>query len=317
MNHTSLTLYIIVFTLIPFVTQGQQLPIFNQYTEMQNYLNPAATSIDYLEYNQQHSLGLTYRMQWVGLEGAPRTGLLRYEYVGEKQNLATVGGMLITDRIGPSTLTGVYGKYSYQIRPSYNGNLLIGVGLSAGLVQYHLDGNQLEFEADDQLAGETANEILPDFGFGVNVTYYPEQGVKFYAGLSVPQIAGLNAGFETLAGAPISIKRLAHYYATGGAIFPIGQQGFLEPSFWIKHAPNTPVNLDFNLRQKFVNNFWMGLGYGTSKSIHLEMGVILSQKLGLKESIFRIGYGFDYNIATYGNLLGVSHELTLSYAWSK
>ncbi|MCB0520935.1 MAG: PorP/SprF family type IX secretion system membrane protein [Lewinellaceae bacterium] len=296
---------------------GQQLPIFNQYTEIQTYLNPANIPVDYLQYNMNKVMGLTYRIQWLEMEDSPRTGLFRFEKVREDKNLMTWGGMLFNDHVGASDITGIYGKYAYQVRPAGNNNLLIGLGLTAGLLQYRLDGTELEFDPNDVLKDKKETSWLPDFGLGLNLTYYPETGTKWYAGVSLPQTFGLSANFKTGDGNDLSIKRVVHLYSSAGAIFAVGQQGFLEPSIWVKYAQNAPLNIDFNLRQKFVNNFWMGLGYGTSKNVHLEMGMILNQLLHLKDSVLRAGFGFDYNIAAYGNVLGTTYELNVGYAWGK
>ena len=306
-----------ILLLLGKAVSAQQLPLFTQYTELQTYLNPAAIPVDYLQYNMNQVAGLTYRLQWLGIDGAPKTGLFRYERVREDKNLSTFGGSMFTDKVGANNLIGIYGRYSYQIRPSGDDNLLLGLGLTGGLVQYRLDGEALEFEPDDILKGNGETSLLPDFGMGVNLTFYPESGTKWYAGVSLPQTFGLSANFETAANEEISIKRVAHLYANGGAIFAVGQQGFLEPSVWVKYAKNAPVQVDFNLRQKFVNNFWMGLGYSTSRNLHLEMGMIMSQLLHLEDAVLRIGYGFDYNISPYGNVLGTTHELNVSYAWGE
>lgn len=294
---------------------AQQLPLFTQYTELQTYLNPAALPVDYLQYNMNQVGGLTYRLQWLGMDEAPKSGLMRYERVREDKNLSTLGGLLFNDRVGANHLIGLYGRYSYQLRPAADDNLMLGIGITGGLIQYRLDGEELEFEPADILRGDAQTSVLPDFGLGVNLTYYPETGTKWYAGVSLPQTFGLSAKFETTADEIISIKRVAHVYANGGAIFAVGQQGFLEPSVWVKYAQNAPVQVDFNLRQKFVNNFWMGFGYATSRNLHLEMGMIMSQLLHLEDAVLRIGYGFDYNISPYGNVLGTTHELNVSYAW--
>lgn len=296
---------------------AQQLPLFTQYTELQTYLNPAAIPVDYLQYDMGQVVGLTYRVQWLGIEDAPRTGLLRYERMREDKNLSTFGGMLFNDKVGANTLIGLYGRYSYQIRPAGENNLLIGLGLIGGVLQYRLDGAELEFEPEDQLKGKRQTSLMPDFGLGANVTWYPESGTKWYAGVAMPQTFGLSANFETNANDEISIRRMMHLYSNAGAIFAVGQQGFLEPSVWVKYARNAPLQVDFNLRQKFVNNFWMGLGYSTSRNIHLEMGMILNQLLNLKDAVLRVGYGFDYNIASYGATLGTTHELNVSYAWGR
>lgn len=311
------TILITFLLLLGKTLAAQQLPLFTQYTEMQTFLNPAAISVDYLQYNMNQVGGVTCRVQWLGIEDAPRTGLLRYERVREDKNLATFGGQLIHDRVGANSILGLYGKYAYQIRPAGENNFLIGLGITAGVLQHRLDGSALEFEPDDQLQGSRQSSLLPDFGLGINVTHYPESGTKWYAGIALPQTFGLSADFETKATGEISIKRVMHLYSNAGAIFAVGQQGFLEPSVWVKYAKHAPLQVDLNLRQKFVNNFWMGLGYSTSRNIHLEAGMILNQLLRLEDAVLRVGYGFDYNIASYGATLGTTHELNVSYAWGK
>ncbi len=294
---------------------AQQLPIFNQYTELQSYLNPAGIPIDYVQYNQPLVAGISFRRQWVGIKDAPTTGLAHFNYVREDANLSVFGGLLVNDQTGPTGTTGVYGRYSYQIRPSMGENMLIGVGLSAGIVQHRLRSAELQFDVEDFLAGTRQGKFLPDFGIGVNFMYFPERGRKYYAGLSIPQTAGIRAKFKGMDGDELSFERTAHIYLNGGVIFPSGQQGFIEPSFWLKYTPNAPMHLNLNIRQKFANNFWIGGGYSTSNAIHLESGLILKDLLGLEQSLFRFGYSFDYNISSFGGVFGTSHELTVSYAW--
>lgn len=295
--------------------RAQQLPIFNQYTELQNYLNPAGVPVDYVQYNQPLMAGISFRRQWVGIQDAPTTGLAHFNYVREDANLSVFGGLLVNDQVGPTGTTGIYGRYSYQIRPSMGENMLIGVGLTGGIIQHRLRAAELQFEIDDFVTGARQGRFLPDFGVGVNFMYFPERGRKYYAGISMPQTAGLRAKFKSIDGDELSFEKAAHVYLNGGVIFPSGQQGFIEPSFWIKYAPNVPLHVNMNVRQKFSNNFWIGGGYSTSNAIHIETGLILTSLLGLEQSLFRFGYSFDYNISSFGGMYGTSHELTVSYAW--
>ena len=298
--------------------RAQQLPVFSQYTELQTYLNPAALPIDYWQYNRKLMAAISYRQQWLGFEDAPSTGLAHVNMVLEHANPSVFGLLLLNDQVGPTGTTGFYGRYSYQLHPAVRkGDLYIGIGLSAGLVQHRLRAKDLQFDAGDFLQGTLAGKFLPDFGFGANFVYRPERGTKYYGGISMPQTAGLTAKFTDKNSNQVSIQQAAHIYLNGGAIFAAGQQGFFEPSFWLKYAPNVPLHLNLNVRQKFANNFWIGAGYSTSNAIHLETGLIFKKLLQLKNAILRVGYGFDYKIASYGGTFGTSHELTMSYAWNK
>ncbi len=71
----------------------------------------------------------------------------------------------------------------------------------------------------------------------------------------------------------------------------------------------------FKIEHNFIN-FWIGGGYSTSNAIRIETGIILTQLLRLENSLVRVGYSFDYNISSFGNVFGTSHELTVSYAWN-
>ncbi|MBV6441723.1 MAG: type IX secretion system membrane protein PorP/SprF [Haliscomenobacteraceae bacterium CHB4] len=318
-NRTAMSKNITIFILGGLFCTGlraQQLPIFNQYTELQTYLNPAGVPIDYLQYQQPLVAGISFRRQWVNIKDAPTTGIAHFNWVREDANPSVFGGLIVNDQTGPTGTTGLYARYSYQIRPSMRENLLIGIGLSAGIVQHRARAAELQFDANDLLAGVRQGKFLPDVGMGVNIVYYPEKGRKYYAGLSMPQMKGIRAKFKGVDGDELAIEQAAHIYLNGGVIFPSGQQGFIEPSFWLKYAPNIPLHLNLNIRQKFANNFWIGAGYSTSNAIHVETGIILTDLLRLESSLMRIGYSFDYNISSYGGTFGTSHELTVSYAWN-
>lgn len=294
---------------------AQQLPIFNQYTELQTYLNPAGLPIDYIHYHKPKVAGISFRRQWMNIKDAPTTGLAFINYVREDVNLSVFGGLLVNDQTGPTGTSGFYARYSYQLRPSMRQDMFIGIGLSAGMVQHRVRLDELEFEDNDLLSGAKPNKLLPDFGIGVNLVYYPEQGTKYYAGLSMPQTAGIRAKYKSEIGDELSIEQATHLYLNGGVIIPSGERGFFEPSFWLKYAKTAPMHLNLNIRQKFSNDFWIGLGYSTSNAIHVETGIILTRLLRFETSLMRIGYSFDYNISSFGGIFGTSHELTVSYAW--
>ena len=74
-----------------------------------------------------------------------------------------------------------------------------------------------------------------------------------------------------------------------------------------------PVNVDFILRYQMAQNFWIGAGGATSKTMHIELGFILGENLGFDNTL-RIGYGYDYSFSAFGPYTGGSHEINISYA---
>ena len=176
-----ITATLLIFAFCRIALMAQHSFLLTQYTEHQSLLNPAFLSADYLDYGQNKSAGLSYRYQWTKMEDAPQTILGRFDYVLEGNNIVVFGGAIIEDRVGATSQTGVFGRYAYQFRPSLSEDLLIGIGLSFGMVQYRINGKELNFNLQDQLAGDTPSKLVPDFSIGTNLTYNSGSGIQYYA----------------------------------------------------------------------------------------------------------------------------------------
>lgn len=300
---------------------SQQLSLFTQYRENQTILNPAAPGSNFLGYGQNLSFGATYRLQWQGIENSPTTAVLRGEYLyesGGSFNLLS-GGYLINDQTGPTGFTGLYGRIGGVLSddPEYGG---ISAGITVGAVQYRVNTSDIRLrDENDILAADDQRKIYPDVGLGIFAYKQFDGGFLsgdyVYGGISVPQVIGLDLTFKDDNG-EFYTKRVQHYYAMIGLYKFFGDDGFIEPSIWVKYAPNAPVNIDFNLRYQLAQNFWVGLGGATAKTMHVEMGLLLGENLGFDNTL-KIGYGFDYSFSTFGPYTGGSHEVNITYSLDK
>lgn len=297
----------------------QQLPIFTQYRNNATVLNPAAVSADYFAYGNNVSFGGTHRKQFVDFNGAPTTQILRGDFFNAEGGSAVnllAGGHLINDQTGPIGTTGLYGRIGgvFSNDPYFSG---ISAGLSLGVNQYRIDGSDIRLRDEgDFLLGQQENTIYPDVGFGV-FAYTMLDGAGFekdylYGGISVPQVMGLDVNVKLDDGS-FDTRRTQHIYGFIGLYHFMKGNTFLEPSLWVRYAPNAPVNVDLNLRYQMTESFYLGFGGATSKTVHLESGVLLGPNLGY-DSIFRIGYSFDYSFATFGPDAGVTHEINIDYS---
>ncbi len=300
---------------------SQQLSLFTQYRENITILNPAAVGGQYLTNEENLTFGATHRAQWQGIDGAPTTSTLRGDYLfdgGGSVSLLT-GAYLINDQTGPTGFTGLYGRVGGLISgdPSYGG---ISLGLNFGMVQYRVDASQIRLREEGDVIGvEDQTTLYPDVGVGVFAYTLLDGGIfdddYLYGGISVPQVFGLDLTFTGQDG-EFFTQRVQHMYAMVGLYKFLRDESFVEPSLWVKYAPNAPVNLDFNLRYQMAANFWIGLGAATSQTMHLEAGFILGDNLGLNNSL-RIGYGYDYSFTDFGPYTGGAHELNLSFSLEK
>lgn len=226
------------------------------------------------------------------------------------------GGYLLNDQTGPTGFTGLYGRIGGVLSddPTYSG---FAVGLSFGMVQYRVNTSEIRLrEGNDILSGNDQNKLFPDVGLGVFGYKQMESGFLdgdyVYGGVSIPQVAGLDLTFTDENG-EFSMKRQQHYYATVGLYKFFRNEGFLEPSVWVKYTAGVPLNVDFNLRYQMAQNFWIGAGGATSKAMHVETGFLLGDNLGFDNTL-RIGYGFDYSFSSFGPYTGGAHEINLSYS---
>lgn len=302
------------------VAQAQQLSLFTQYRENATLINPAAMENDFLAWGQNLTFGANYRSQWSDIANGPRTQSVRASYIHDESSGASLmgGGYLLSDQTGPTGFTGLYGRLGVVISgdPEYSG---LAVALSAGIVQYRIDADEIKLrDQDDVLGNSNQTELFPDVGVGLyfyNMLGGALDGDMFYAGFSVPQVAGLDLTFQEENG-DYSIQRLRHFYGMAGLYKFFRNDGFLHPSVWIKYVEGAPINADFNLMYQTPAALWVGTGISTAGNFHFEAGFNLGENVGLYNNI-RIGYGYDYSFSTFGPAVGNTHELQVSFSFDR
>jgi len=300
---------------------GQQLSLFTQYREQATMLNPAALEQDFITTGRNLTFGASHRVQWAGIEGAPKTQTVRISYINSEASGAALnaGGYMFNDQTGPTGFTGVYGRLGAVISddPQYRG---FSAALSGGLVQYRIDASKIRLrDPNDVIGQQDQNQLYPDLGLGL---YFYEtirrgafRGDMFYAGLSIPQILGLNLTFTDPNG-DFLVERTRHFYGMAGFYKFTDNDGIIEPSVWVKYVDGAPVNADFNLRYQFPTSFWIGTGVATSGNFHMETGFNLGDNMGLDNNI-RVGYGFDAYFSSFGPTAGYTHEIQLSISFDR
>lgn len=309
-------LFLFALALIPFGASAQQLSLFTQYRENATLINPAAIESDFFAYGQNLTFGASNRVQWAGLSNSPRTQTLRASYLNTEYSGVTLlaGGYIINDVTGPTGFTGLYGRIGGVVSgdPEYSG---LAFALSGGLVQYRVKASEITLRDDgDVIGNQNQSQLFPDVGLGV--FYYSAFGRGsdnyFYAGISVPQIIGLDLTFQDENG-EFYTKRIQHFYGQLGLYKFFDDDSFLEPSLWVKYAPNAPMNVDVNLRYQLPSSIWMGAGISSGKNFHLEAGFALGENVGFDNTL-RFGYGFDYSFSSFGPSAGYTHEINLTFS---
>jgi len=290
--------------------QAQQLPVFTQYQANRSYINPAAINMDAIEHNRNLFAGVSYRKQWDGLETGPTTQILHGSFRSDNNHSVNLlaGGYLINDSADKVGFTGLYGRIGGLVtkNPERYG---FSAGLTFGGVQYRLDLSGTDLL--DPLAATNQNQINMDVGLGLFAYSLVGNYNYIYGGLSIPQTLGLDLSYRTT-NSIFSAKRIQHYYGLLGYYMPLNRTNhFIEGSAWFKYIPNVPFNMDFNFRYN-LEYLWLGVGYGTSGTVHAEFGVNVGYITDVDSNI-QIGYGFDLITGNnIGGNFGSTHEINFT-----
>jgi type IX secretion system PorP/SprF family membrane protein len=310
----------LVYSLKINLLSAQQLPLYSVYRDQWGMLNPAALSNNYLLNNRTISLSGAWHVQWWNMPQSPRTQTLSLEMVDEPRN-SVFGAQVVNDQTGKIGQTGVYGRYAYRINMGRRIAQSFLIGINAGAVQYRAKLSDIDFPDPATAPVEDPRVIRPDVGIGVFYHYAD----KYYAGISVPQTFGFNTRFADVS-RPFDLRRKPHVYAVIGGYWSTpwlgNETSFVEPSMWVKYVPNSPLNLDLNLRAQISELVWagtglnLGLGVATTAALRLEAGLFLGEQVQLTKSQLKAGFAFDLPLSqSLSRIFGSSGEIMLVYTW--
>jgi len=274
--------------------KAQQEPMYSQYMFNMLNLNPA-----YAGNYGGDNVTLLYRMQWVGVDGAPKTGTLSWDRRNVDSNVG-YGLQLYNDRLGIESTTGIQGFYSYKLKLSYS---TLTFGLSGGTLNYRAAYSKATTtNPNDPLFDRDINIILPTVGFGLLFN-----AERMYIGFSMPALLKTKVDINNTLH---STSANNHYFLTGGYIFDVSEGIKLKPSILVKAVRGSAPAFDINMNAWFQNNLGFGISYRPNDALVGMFEIQLSPKL-------RLGYAYDYTISslkTYN--VGGSHELMLRYEFN-
>ncbi|WP_139923469.1 type IX secretion system membrane protein PorP/SprF [Hymenobacter sp. DG01] len=292
--------------------RAQQQAQYSQYMNNNYILNPGTTGVeDYID------VKTSYRTQWTGLEGAPKTYYLsassslgKWRSTGKRtlrdrrRPFHAIGGLIYNDVTGPTSRKGAYLSYAYNLVLAPN--LRAALGVSAGMQQFAVDGQQLRFYDTTFQAGSAASRVL-DGSIGLWV-----YSSDFYVGISGAQLLGNKLDFSYSpdgvgAGAGNTLKR--HYFATAGVRVPLSDDWSLVPSVLLKAVNPAPLSLDLNAKLKYQDLLWGGVSWRAFDSFVAMVGLNYEQ--------LTLGYSYDAGLSRLAGYHGGSHEVLLGLRLKK
>ncbi|MGI4865581.1 MAG: PorP/SprF family type IX secretion system membrane protein [Janthinobacterium lividum] len=292
--------------------QAQQMAQYSQYMNNNYLLNPAvAGTEDYID------VKLSYRTQWTGIEGAPKTyyasvnsslGRLRTQSKRTlhdwSKGFHALGGLVYRDQTGPISRTGIYGSYTYNL--ALTRSMRLALGAAVGMQQFSLDGSMLQFYNQNTVVANQASRV-PDATVGLWL--YND---NFYAGVSSAQLLGnqLDIAYDpgTRLLSPNKLER--HYFLTGGVRLPLGEDVSLVPSVLVKYMKPAPVSVDINAKVKFRDILWVGASYRVNDAFAGMVGINFSP-------VASLSYSYDAITSELAGYQSGSHEVLLGLKLKK
>jgi type IX secretion system PorP/SprF family membrane protein len=318
---------------------AQQQPYYTQYILNNFILNPALAGIE-----NYWDCKVSYRNQWVGLNGAPTTlyltintplGKTAYDYetpntvpdlqaknLGAKQFLmeytappahSGIGFTILNDKTGPLSRIAAYGSYAYHVPIGLKTSLSFGVSL--GVQEVNVDVNAVDFgqanPVDPAVLGSGyLNKLEPDVNAGLWLS-----NKSFFVGLSAQQIVAVpinspngttsSGGVELLTG-----KLIPHSFLTAGYKILISENINILPSVMISYVEPLPMGLDVNAKIQYQDLLWLGFSYRYQRGFAAMLGVNISSTINL-------GYSFDYTTTQLNTVSNGTHEIVLGFLWGR
>ncbi len=291
-------IYILFLLFITTNIKAQQLPLYSQYMLNDYVINPAIAGTQ--NYFQAKS---NNRYQWVGIVDAPRTYILSV-YGPHKSKDIGYGGYVFSDVTGPTSRTGVMLSYAYNFK--LNDDIKVSFGLSAGLLQFKIDGSKITLHDDGD----------PSLGYGFFIDYIPDANLggylysdKYYFGISARQLLGNKVKFNELTTQGLN-KLKNHFYMHGGYKYDINSDFQVEPSVIIKYMNPAPLQIDINAKVIYKQMVWLGGSWRSADAFSVLVGYLYNDQI-------MFGYSYDFTTSNIKNYSSGTHELMIGAKFNK
>lgn len=277
--------------------KAQQLPQYTQYMLNEFAINPAVAGKE--EFADVRS---NNRYQWIGITDAPRTYILTVNGPLKIKNMG-LGMHLFTDIVGPTRRVGLNFSYAYHIK--LNEEVKLSLGLTAGILQWGIDGHKLILHdaGDDNLLTQYQTVYVPDFGAGILVHHK-----KWYFGIAVPQM--YQSRINLYPGSDNSSTLVTHFNVNAAYKFDLGEDFKVEPSFLVKYATPAPFKLDVGARVIYKEQIWLGGAYRHNDAYTALLGFMYKNYL-------MIGYSYDFPTTNIRKYSSGTHEIMLGLRFSR
>lgn len=271
---------------------------FSQYWAVENYYNPAKAG------SERNKLNLTalYRMQWMGMPGAPKTtfitGETSLDFFGRTHG---VGASFFNEKIGLFSVSTISLQYAFKLK------LLDGIlsmGLEAGMFDLSFDGTELYSPSGNDYHNPNDEGIINTDAKGskLNVNFGVRYSTEhYYVGFSSTKLTEPVFEYTDL----VSTYTGRVYYLNAGGNIKLSNPLYqFQPSFLVK-TDFLMTQIDLTAGILYNEMFRGSLSYRWKEALIFSIGANFKN--------IQVGYAYDYSMGDIGSANSGSHEISLSY----
>jgi len=246
-------------------------------------------------------LGGLYRTQWVGLEGAPKTGsFFAHTPINDKIEM---GISFTNDNIGDVVNeNNIFADFAYVLPVGIESKISFGVKAGVTLFDTNFNGFQLQSggASTDLAFDENMSRAFPNLGIGA--FFFTD---TYYLGFSAPNMLSTKH-LENENGIKATGVQNVHYFLTGGYVFDIDGNVKIKPAFMARGVKGAPLALDITANVLVNEKLEVGLGYRLDDAVSALVNFRITPEL-------RVGYTYDYTTTNLGDYNSGSHEILILF----
>ena len=247
---------------------GQQESYYSLYSFNMNVINPAYAGAD-----ATNMLSLTSRRQWTSIENAPNTIALAFS--SARKNNVGLGVSVVSDKIFIEQQTFTYVDFSYKLELDRDSQLFLG--LKGGGNFYRADPTLLNtYDPVSDPTQISLSRFNPNIGAGA---YY--KASSYWVSFSIPRLINSKRDDELV----VTAKDRVHTYLGAGAVFNVGENFRLKPSFMLRKIKGLPITTDLTGMLSWQNTFDVGVSFRSNSAISLLSVISLGK--------YDIGYAYE------------------------
>lgn len=280
------TLALVIFLLVTFLSYGQQDPLYSLYINNPFLINPAYAGANNLLHAQ-----VSYRLQWAGMEGNPKT-LNFSSHSSILNNRGGIGLQVTQDKIGENNNTEIQTAFAYRIKLSHS---TLSFGMQAGVINFTNNPEQLTIRHPDDPNFFSYSKFTFNTGAGLLLS-----SDKYFVSFSAPRLLPATITSE---GTKVDVYNQALYLA-GAYRFSLSRNVSFKPAVLLRGMKNNPLSTDVQANFTFLNLYSAGM---FTRNLNT-YGLLIS----LRTHKFQFGYTFEMPTNRSVGSQFSSHEVMLA-----